>query len=343
MADQIIEMGKADFIGMGRGSLADPDLPNKAKRGDLTSIRYCIGCLQGCTGSLTASPEGRMACLVNPSLGREWKIDYTPVSSPRSVLIIGGGPGGLEAARTAAIKGHKVSIYEKRGFLGGQFVSAAYPPCKGELATYIAWLRNELDKLGVKIHLNTEVTKELVQKEKPDAVIVATGGNPVKPPIKGIDKPHVIFAEDALLGRAAAGNNIVIAGGGEVGGETAAHLAMQERQVTIVEMLPTILIELDSCNRFCLMNILDEYEVKQYTKTKVIEILDDGVVVENSTGQFTIPADTVVLALGYKPDDKLAKELKEYDNVTVIGGAVKTANALQAAREGFDTGIGLFA
>jgi 2,4-dienoyl-CoA reductase-like NADH-dependent reductase (Old Yellow Enzyme family)/thioredoxin reductase len=339
IAEEILEMGKADFIGMGRGSLADPDLPNKAKRGDLTSIRYCIGCLQ-CIGSLFLG--GPLVCLVNPSLGREWEIDYTPASTSKSVLIIGGGPGGLEAARPAAIKGHRVSLYEKRGYLGGQFVSAAYPPCKGELATYIAWLRNELDKLGVKIHLNTEVIKELVQKEKPDAVIVATGGIPVKPPIKGIDKPHVVFAEDALLGKAVTGNNIVIAGGGEVGGETAAHLAMQERQVTIVEMLPRILMELDTVNGFNLMKILNEYEVKQYTGTKVIEIMDDGVVVENSTGQFTIPADTVVLALGYKPDDKLVKELKGFDNVTVIGGAVKTANALQATREGFDSGIGLF-
>lgn len=340
MAETILELDKADFIGMGRGSLADPELPNKAKAGDLTSIRYCIGCLQGCTGSLL---NGRsIVCLVNPSLGREGEIDYSKVSKLKSVLVIGGGPGGLEAARTAAIKGHKVSLYEKRSFLGGQFKSASYPPCKGELGTYTAWITNELDKLGVDIHLNSELTKELVDEIKPDVIIAATGGTPLMPPIKGIDKPHVVSAEDALLGNVATGDRIVVAGGGEVGGETAAHLAMQQKDVSVVEMCPSLFRELDGVNKYNVMKILDEYEVKKYTETKVVEILDDGVVLENSQGKFTIPADTVVIGLGYKPNNKLAEELKEsYDNVIVIGGAVKTSNALAATKEGFDTGINI--
>ncbi|MZK51439.1 FAD-dependent oxidoreductase [Clostridium beijerinckii] len=340
MCETILELDKADFIGMGRGSLADPELPNKAKAGDLTSIRYCIGCLQGCVEGLYQG--GPISCLVNPTLGREGEIDYSKVDEPKSVLVIGGGPGGLEAARTAAIKGHKVSIYEKREFLGGQFKSASYPPCKGELGTYIAWAANELDKLGVEIHLNTEVTKELVDKIKPDLIIAATGGTPLMPPIKGIDKPHVVAAEDALLGKVPTGDRIVVAGGGEVGGETAAHLAMQQKDVSVVEMCPTLFRELDGVNKYNIMKILDEYEVKRHTETKVVEILDDGVVVENNKGQFTIPADTVVIGLGYKPNNKFAEELKEsYDNVIIIGGAVKTSNALVATREGFDAGISI--
>lgn len=340
MAESILELDKADFIGMGRGSLADPDLPNKAKAGDLTSIRYCIGCLQGCVEALYLGTS--VKCLVNPSLGREGEIDYGLVSSPKTVLVAGGGPGGLEAARTAAMKGHHVSLYEKRGFLGGQFCSAAYPPCKGELATYTAWLINELDKLGVRIHLNTELTKELVVQAKPDVVIVATGGTPIVPPIKGIGKPHVKNAEDVLLGLVSTGDRIVVAGGGEVGGETAAHLAMQLRDVTVVEMMPDILRELDGVNKFNLMKIYDEYKIKINTSTKVVEILDDGVIVENSQGVFTIPADTVVLGLGYKPNNKLAEELKSvHDNVVVIGGALKTSNALLAVREGFDAGLNI--
>ncbi|MBM4761095.1 FAD-dependent oxidoreductase [Bacillus sp. B15-48] len=340
MADNILQMEKADFVAMGRGSLADPDLPSKAKAGDLTSIRYCIACMQGCVGGLLTGNS--ITCLVNPSLGREGELDYEPVTEPQSVYIAGAGPGGLEAARTAAIKGHKVTIFEKRDFLGGQFKSAAYPPHKGELATYTSWLANELEKLGVTIHLNTELTKEVVVNDQPDTVIVATGGNPLIPAIKGVEKPHVLTAEDVLLGNVATGDRIVVAGGGEVGGETAAHLALQEREVAIVEMLPSLLSELDGVNRVHLKKILNEYEVQQYTNSKLVEILDDAVVVENSSGTVTIPAETVVLALGYKPNNKLAEELQSvHHNVITIGGAIKTSNALIATREGFDTGMNI--
>lgn len=248
----------------------------------------------------------------------------------------------MEAARIAAVKGHEVSLYEQKGYLGGQFVSAAYPPSKGEFTTYTAWIIDELDKLGVDIHLNTEVSKELLQEIQPDTIIVATGGTPMLPPIKGIYKPHVFAAEDVLLGNVPTGDKIVIAGGGEVGTETAAHLALQEKEVAVVEMFPTLMKELDSVNRFNLTKILNEYEVKQYTETKVVEILDDGVEVENSQGRFILQADTVVLALGYKPNNTLVNELKTVsDNVVVVGGALKTSNALHAIREGFDAGISI--
>ena len=340
MAESILEMGKADFIGMGRGSLADPELPNKAKAGDLTSIRYCIGCLQGCTGALYLGDA--INCLVNPTLGKEGEIDYNPVAVPKAVFIAGAGPSGLEAARTAATKGHQVTIFEKSLYLGGQFRSAAYPPAKGELATYTSWMANELEKLNVKIKLNTELTKDVVKAEKPDVVIVATGGTAIIPPIKGINKLHVLLAEDVLVGKVSTGDRIVIAGGGEVGGETAAHLAMQLKNVSIVEMRPDILCELDGVNKFNLKKILDEYEVKQLTETKVVEILDDGVVVEGVQGKFTIPADTVVLALGYKPSNTLAEELKsESTNVISVAGSLKTSNALVAIREGFNAGISI--
>ncbi|MDZ5723657.1 FAD-dependent oxidoreductase [Acetobacterium sp. K1/6] len=340
MADGLLEMGKADFIGMGRGSLADPDLPNKAKAGDLTSIRYCIGCMQGCVGKLLVGES--ITCLVNPSLGQEYQLDYSKAAAPKKVLIAGGGPGGLEAARAAAIKGHEVTLYEQGSFLGGQFKSAAYPPCKGELATYTNWITRELDQLGVTIHLNCQVTKELVAAEKPDTVIVATGGTPCKPAIKGIDKALVVTAEDALLGNVATGDQIVVAGGGEVGSETAAHLAMQQRDVTIIEMLPKICSDLDGVNKFNLMKILREYEVNQMTQTKVVEILDDGVIIENSQGQQTLPADTVVIALGYRPNNQLAEALSAVHNhVIVVGGAVKTSNAMVAINDGFNAGLSL--
>ncbi|WP_291634659.1 FAD-dependent oxidoreductase [Clostridium sp.] len=165
--------------------------------------------------------------------------------------------GGLEAARAATLKGHKVDLYERRDFLGGQFKAAAYPPAKGELATYVSWISEELEKLGVNVHLNYEVTEEMIREQNADYIIVATGGNPIIPRIKGVDKGHVCTAEDMLLGKVQPGEKIVVAGGGEVGGETAAHLAMQERAVTIVELQPDILNELDGMSTIQLKNILN--------------------------------------------------------------------------------------
>lgn len=288
-------------------------------------------------------PEGGVTCLVNPSLGREYELDYSLVENPKKVYIAGGGPAGLQAARTAALKGHKVTLFEKQDYLGGQFRSAAFPPGKGELATYTAWLTNELKKLNVAVHYNTLLTKEIVAADKPDTVIVATGGVANIPPIKGINKPHVKLAEDVLLGKTEVGDKIVIAGGGEVGGETASHLATQQcGSITIVEMLPTILTEMMGVQKAQLMNYLRDLGVKHYTSTKVLEIKDASVVVEGKNGIFDIEANTVILALGYKPCHTLADELADFDcEVITIGGANKTSNALTASREGFDAGMDL--
>lgn len=340
MADVILCQGKADFIGMGRGSLADPFMPAKARGGDFESIRYCLGCLQGCVCGLLRGES--VTCLVNPEVGIEYKADYNKPENPEKVMIVGAGVGGLQAAVTAAKRGHQVEVFEKSGDIGGQFKAAAYPPCKGELATFTSWLRHELGKLQVQIHLNTEVTGDLIDAFKPDAIILATGGAPVVPPIPGIDKKHVFTAEQVLLGEVPTTDNIVICGGGEVGGETAALLGQEEKKVDVVEMLPEILKELDGVQTISLKNILNRYGVGIHTNTRVMEILDDGVVCERDGERFTIPATTVVLAFGYKPWNPLETMAKEKcDRVYVIGGAAKTSNAMYAVRDGYDIAMNL--
>lgn len=340
MADGIIEMGKADFVGMGRGSLADPFLPNKAKAGKISDIRFCIGCLQGCTGALYVG--GPATCLVNPSVGLEYKCDYSKVSQPKKIAVIGAGPAGLTTAITAARRGHLVTLYEAKDRTGGQFISAAYPPCKGDFTTFIYWCNKQLEEYGVNVLLNTKASVEMIKNGNYDEVVVTTGGVPIVPPIKGIDLPHVKYAEDVLVGKEAAGDNCIIAGGGEVGCETAAHLGMVQKGATVVEMKPQLMEELDGVNKENLMSIMNRFHVQSYTNTKVLEIKEKSVLVETPDGEKELPCDCVVLAMGYKPNTKLADELEEAGiKIHKIAGAVKTSNALIANREGFELGMKL--
>lgn len=340
MADGLIEMKKADFVGMGRGSLADPFLPKKAKAGKLNDIRYCIGCLQGCTGALYVG--GPVTCLVNPSVGLEYKTDYSKVANPKNIAVIGAGPAGLTTAITAARRGHHVTLFEAKDKTGGQFISAAYPPAKGEFTTFISWANKQLKDYGVNVLLNTKATVEMIKAGHYDEVVVTTGGTPVVPPIPGIDLPHVQLAEDVLVGRVAIGDNCIIAGGGEVGCETAAHLASIQKGATIVEMKPQLMEELDGVNKEFLSRILNKFHVSSYTSTKVLEIKEKSVVVETPEGQKELPCDSVVVAMGYKPNATLADELEAVNiHVHKIAGAVKTSNALIANKEGFELGMKL--
>jgi len=338
MADNLLAMGKADFIGISRGSLADPALPNKAKNGDFESIRYCIGCLQGCVGSLY--PGDPIKCLVNPELGHEYMLDFSKPEQPKKVLVAGGGIAGMEAARAAAKKGHHVELYCSDSYLGGQFVSAAFPPGKGELTTYTSWLIREIGILGVKTFLNTPVTADLVKDKNPDRVIIATGAKPLTPPIPGIDKPIVLLAQDVLLGNVTVNENIVIAGGGEVGVETAAHLAFEEKgHICVVEMLDKIAHGMDGVNRLHILGMMQRHGVEARTSTKIIEICDDGVKVEKGGVEEFLPCDQVILALGYIPNNALVEELSFWgDKITVVGDAVKVMNAMAASQTGFEAG-----
>jgi NADPH-dependent 2,4-dienoyl-CoA reductase/sulfur reductase-like enzyme len=312
MADILLEMVKADFVAMGRGSLADPDLPNKARRGDFESIRYCLGCLQGCTGQLHVGiGDHSIGCAVNPTLGFEHETVLEKVSTPKKVIIIGGGPAGMEAARAAALKGHEIVLYEKSGYLGGQFRSAAYPPFKGEFAAFTAWQIAVLKKTkNIFLHLGVKVTAQVIAAERPDVIIVATGAKPFVPNITGINRPNVVSAEDLLLGKISSGKNCFVAGGGSIGVETAAFLALHSKSVTIAEMLPEIAANELPEIRGAYLKILDEMDVQQITKAKVVEITMDGVVLEKNGVQTVHPCDTVVLALGYKKEDSLVAAMR---------------------------------
>lgn len=341
VAANIIDSGKADVVFMGRALLCDPDLPNKVKNGQLEDIRPCIGCSECVTSAMYG---GASNCTLNIELGHELDGEIGKADEKKKVLIVGGGPGGLEAARVAALRGHDVTIMEKSDHLGGQFVLAAYPPTKQELTKGLKYQIREVNKLGVNIELNKTVTKELVEEFGADAVIVATGGKPIMPDwIKNGKHKNVVSAWDALRGVDNLGLNILVIGGGQVGCETADHLAephnfMKQfaRKITLIEMQDNIMMDDYSANRDLLVTRLLYKNVNIVTSAKVEEILEDGIVYSIDGEKHRLKGvDAIVCAMGTQPENSLVEELSTLSiPVVAVGDAQKSRKIMQAVYEG---------
>lgn len=342
LADNILASGKADFVAMGRASLTDPAMPIKAHEGRLEDIRGCIGCNDGCIGTLFT--DNPIKCVINPFMGHEYEGEIQPAAVKKNLAIIGAGPGGLYAAIAAAEAGHTVTVYEKENHAGGQFYFASIPPCKGEITDFIVWQTTQCKKLGVQIKYNTEATVEMIQAAKPDVVILATGSSPILPPIPGLkDNARMAFAKDILGGKVKPGQNCVIIGGGMVGAETAHFLAQMLKKVTILEMLDAIAADEPLAVNWHLIRSLEERKVKMLTSVNVLNVTDDAVIIKDKEGKETvIPADTIVVATGYKAYNPLEESLTAAGfDVKILGDAKKARKALDATREGYDIGRAL--
>jgi 2,4-dienoyl-CoA reductase-like NADH-dependent reductase (Old Yellow Enzyme family)/thioredoxin reductase len=335
MAEDILEDGKADMVSLGRESLADPELPNKVAAGLTEEISPCIGCMQACVGYLFDPNYLKISCLVNPFTGREGELKVEKAEKPKKVMVVGGGPGGLEAAWVAAKRGHKVTLYEKENVLGGQYRIGAIPPAKQDILKAIRYYITMGKKYGAEYKMGVEVTEDLIMKENPDVVILATGGVPLVPNIKGIDNPKFVKAVDILEGKKEAGMNVLIVGGGMVGVETADFLGEHYHNVTIVEMLPEIARDEQDAVKYFLMERLNKYGVKSITSATVKEFLDDGVVYEKDGKEEKLTGfDTIVLAMGAKAYNPLEEKIKgKVSEVYVVGDAVKARKALEAIEE----------
>ena len=326
---------------MGRASLCDPHMPNKAKAGKLEDIRYCIACSQGCMGLLLGDKPIR--CALNPLLGREYEFVGRKAKNKKKVLIIGGGPAGMQAAITAREQGHDVTLYEKSNVLGGQYRIAAIPPNKGELASFTYWQKHTMEQLGVKVVMNTEVTAEMAKDSDADTIIIATGGTPVIPPIPGVNHANVVTANDILEGKAACGTRAIVIGGGQIGAETALHLAVHRKSVTIIEMLNALAPKETAHPREFLLKAIEENKIKVILGATVKDIKANSVIVGiGKDKNIELPADTIVLAVGVKSVNTLAAELADCGKqVITIGDAKEVRQVMEAVSEGFEVAMNL--
>jgi 2,4-dienoyl-CoA reductase-like NADH-dependent reductase (Old Yellow Enzyme family)/thioredoxin reductase len=332
LANRILEEKKADLISMGRALIADPELPLKAFQEKTDEIIPCISCNR-CIQSIR---KGALQCAVNPETGREGIFKLQKTEHPKKVWIIGGGPAGMKAAEIASRRGHQVTLYEQQERLGGRFLLAAIPPQKQILKEFIDYLSRQLQKLPVKIVSGKPFHPTLLEKGKPDVVIIATGAKPYFPPIDGIKDSKAISVEEALSDPVPLTKKVLVIGGGGIGAEVADHLSEKGKEVTLIEMREGIALDLVGHLQHFLNKRLREKGVRILTSTKATRFEKQGVWVEDPQGTKRLEGfDSVVIALGSIPNDELVESLKgKVSEVYVVGDASKPREVMEALFEG---------
>jgi 2-enoate reductase len=282
-----------------------------------------------------------LSCTVNPATGRERSYRLERAEKPKKVIIVGGGPAGLEAARVAALRGHRVTLWERENSLGGHLREASVPEFKKDLARYLDWAKRELAGVDLEVRTGVEADADLIRAENPEVTIIATGSKPIIPKVPGAGIGKVVTATDLLRGKERPGKEILVLGGGLIGCETALWLAQQGSRVTIVEILPDLLaggIPVQHMNRLMLLDLLRFHRVEALTGTSLLEISPEGAVLRGKdTPRRKLPADTVVLALGLTPEQDLYRSLQgQIPNLFLIGDSRSAQNIMNSVWDAYE-------
>jgi 2-enoate reductase len=335
LAEKVVKEGKADFIALGRPLLADPEWANKVKTGRLDDIRPCIGCNEACIGR--GYEMKYLSCSVNPLTGMEKEYALTPLGKKKSVLVIGAGPGGLEAARVAASRGCEVTLWEKTDQLGGKLILASIPDFKTDIKPLIEYLSTQVEKAGVRVELMKEATPELVQQLNPDVVIIATGSLFRLPNVPGTGGDKVFSIVDLFQEKVEAGETVLVVGGGLCGCETAVYLARKGKQVTIIEMREQLIPEGININTMMgIQALLSQSKVEVLLNTKLVEITKESAAVATNGAKKELKADSIVMATGFTWDPTLRDRLEgKVPELFTIGDCSEPRNIQGAIWDGF--------
>lgn len=335
LAESVLRQDKADLITIGRQTIADPHFVRKIQEGKIDEIIPCLSCN---TCEDTAVYRTGFQCSVNPEAGRELEFQLTPAPKPKKIFVVGGGPAGMEAALYAARRGHKVTLFERNATLGGQLNEASIPPHKEPVAAFCKSLAGHLKRNGVEVKLGQEMTADAIVGLKPDAVVVATGATPIVPNIPGVKGANVATAVEVLNGKPV-GKNVVIVGGGMIGCETALYLAEKGKKITIVEMLDEIGADIGMSTKPVIKKRLEQAGVRVEVRAKVKEITPRGVKAQRDGETAIFAGDTVVIAVGMKPQNQLAKELEgKVPQLYCVGDCLEPKKIVGATADGARVG-----